>query len=38
MAMIELKSLYKEYRNDDVVTPALNDINLKRRLIENFIF
>lgn len=29
MAMIELKSLYKEYRNDDVVTPALNDINLK---------
>ena len=29
MALIELKSLYKEYRNDDVITPALNDINLK---------
>ena len=29
MALIELKSLYKEYRNDDVVTSALNDINLK---------
>ena len=29
MALIELKSLYKEYRNDDVVTPALNDVNLK---------
>ena len=29
MALIELKSLYKEYRNDDVITPALNNINLK---------
>lgn len=29
MALIELKSLYKEYHNDDVITPALNDINLK---------
>ena len=29
MALIELKSLYKEYRNDNVITPALNDINLK---------
>ena len=29
MALIELKALYKEYRNDDVITPALNDINLK---------
>ena len=29
MALIELKSLYKEYRNDDVITPALNDINLE---------
>ena len=29
MALIELKSLYKEYRNDNVITPALNNINLK---------
>ncbi len=29
MALIELKSLYKEYRSDDVVTPALCDINLE---------
>ena len=29
MALIELKSLYKEYCNDNVITPALNDINLK---------
>ena len=29
MALIELISLYKEYRNDDVITPALHDINLK---------
>ena len=29
MALIELKSLYKEYRNDDVITPALNNIDLK---------
>ena len=29
MAMIELAEITKEYRNDDVVTPALNGINLK---------
>ena len=29
MALIELTSLCKEYRNDGVVTPALHDINLK---------
>lgn len=29
MAMIELKHLTKEYRNDDLVTPALSDIDLK---------
>ena len=34
MALIELISLYKEYRNDDVVTSALNDINLKIELGE----
>ena len=34
MALIELNSLYKEYRNDDVVTPALHDINLKIELGE----
>ena len=34
MALIELTSLYKEYHNDDVVTPALNDINLKIELGE----
>lgn len=28
MAMIELKEIIKEYRNDDVVTPALNGISL----------
>ena len=34
MALIELNSLYKEYRNDDVVTPALHNINLKIELGE----
>ena len=34
MALIELTSLYKEYRNDDVVTPALHDINLNIELGE----
>lgn len=29
MGMIELKEITKEYRNDDVVTHALNGINLK---------
>ncbi len=29
MAMIELKHIAKEYRNDAIVTPALADINLK---------
>ena len=29
MGIIELKEITKEYRNDDVVTPALNEINLE---------
>lgn len=29
MAIIELKHIAKEYRNDAIVTPALSDINLK---------